>query len=236
MASRVAWAQLNVEHNTVVTFTAPVEVPGARPQVLPAGKYTFKVIDSKSNPNIVQISNEDETHVYTTVLAIPIRRELDTDDTVMTFEERPKGQPQALRAWFYPHEKVGQEFVYSKDHAAELAKSFSSPTPANESANLKAAVPTVSALPVTAPTVSASPVTAVTPAPVLQSPPAAQSVQSAPDTQQAQATSTTPDPIRPSPAQPTNNLPQTASNLPTVGLVGCLFVVVGFSIRKLCEL
>ena len=107
------YAQLT-DNMTIVNFSAPVEVPGSDPQVLPAGTYTLKVVDSKVNPNIVQITNEDATHVFTTVLTVPTHREVDTDKTVITFAERGAGQPQALEAWFYPHEKTGQEFVYSR--------------------------------------------------------------------------------------------------------------------------
>jgi hypothetical protein len=63
-------AQLDLEHIIVVSFTAPNEVPGSNPQVLPVGNYVFKVVDSKVNRNIVQVSNKEETHVYTTILAI----------------------------------------------------------------------------------------------------------------------------------------------------------------------
>jgi len=111
--SGTTWAQMT-DHKTVVTFYTPVEVPGSDPQILPAGTYIFKVVDSKTDRNVVQISNENETHIYTTVLAIPIARDLETSRTVMTFVERPVGNPQTLRAWFYPYEKHGQEFVYSK--------------------------------------------------------------------------------------------------------------------------
>ena len=34
---------------TVVTFSAPVEVPGIGAQVLPAGTYVFKILDSMSD-------------------------------------------------------------------------------------------------------------------------------------------------------------------------------------------
>ena len=40
----------------------------------------------------------------------------------MTFRERPVGQPEALRAWFYPGRNWGEEFVYPKARAIELAK------------------------------------------------------------------------------------------------------------------
>jgi hypothetical protein len=64
---------------TTVTFSAPVEVPGAGAQILPAGTYLFKLLDSQSDRNIVQIFNEDGTHVYTTILAIPNYRLRATD-------------------------------------------------------------------------------------------------------------------------------------------------------------
>ena len=41
---------------TVVTFSAPVEVPGVGAQVLPAGTYVFKIMDSLSDRHIVRSS------------------------------------------------------------------------------------------------------------------------------------------------------------------------------------
>ena len=37
---------------TVVTFSAPVEVPGVGQHILPAGTYVFKLMDSLSDRNI----------------------------------------------------------------------------------------------------------------------------------------------------------------------------------------
>ncbi|HTA68434.1 MAG TPA: hypothetical protein VK776_09155 [Bryobacteraceae bacterium] len=45
------------DQKTVFTFSGPVEIPG---QVLPAGTYVFKLADSPSNRNIVQIFSKDE--------------------------------------------------------------------------------------------------------------------------------------------------------------------------------
>ena len=112
---------------TIVTFSQPVEVPGG--VVLPADTYVFKLLDSASNRHIVQIFNEDQTHIYATVLAIPNYRLRVTGKTVMTFEERAAGEPQAIRAWFYPGDNFGQEFVYSKRRAAELAERTNPPMP-----------------------------------------------------------------------------------------------------------
>jgi hypothetical protein len=50
-----------------------------------------------------------------------------TDKTVMTFRERPAGQPEALRAWFYPGRQWGEEFVYPKAKALEIAKATNQP-------------------------------------------------------------------------------------------------------------
>jgi hypothetical protein len=112
---------------TNVTFSAPVEVPGVGAQILPAGKYVFKVLEVHGTRNIVQILSPDETHVYTTILAINNYRLKPTGETVMPFKERAAGQPQAVEAWFYPGENSGQEFVYPKARAVELAKVVQEP-------------------------------------------------------------------------------------------------------------
>src|SRR5437762_13475261 len=114
-------------NKTSITFNAPVEVPGVGAQVLPAGTYVFKIMDSLSDRHIVQIFNQDETHVYTTILAIPNYRLRATDKTVMTFKERAQGEPEAIRAWFYPGSQSGEEFVYPKAKALELAKIANEP-------------------------------------------------------------------------------------------------------------
>jgi hypothetical protein len=118
------------DRKTVITFSGPVEIPGvhlAGWAVLPAGTYVFKILDSQSNRHIVQIFSKDETTVYATILAIPNYRLKSTDKTVITFRERPAGQPEALRAWFYPGRNWGDEFVYPKAKAMELAKAANSP-------------------------------------------------------------------------------------------------------------
>jgi hypothetical protein len=115
---------------TVITFSGPVEIPGVHLvgwSVLPAGTYVFKILDSQSDRHIVQIFNNDETIIYATILAIPNYRLTATDKTVMTFRERPAGQPEALRAWFYPGRNWGEEFVYGKAQAIEIAKATNTP-------------------------------------------------------------------------------------------------------------
>src|SRR3954452_22913209 len=115
---------------TTVTFSGPVEIPGVHLKgwgVLPAGTYVFKILDSQSDRHIVQIFNQDETTIYATILAIPNYRLKATDKTVITFRERAAGEPEALRAWFYPGRNWGEEFVYPKAKAMELAKTTNVP-------------------------------------------------------------------------------------------------------------
>src|SRR3984893_18854308 len=115
---------------TGITFSGPVEIPGVHLAgwgVLPAGTYVFKILDSQSDRHIVQIFSKDELTVYATILAIPNYRLKATDKTVMTFRERPAGEPEALRAWFYPGRNWGEEFVYPKAKAIELAKATNTP-------------------------------------------------------------------------------------------------------------
>lgn len=107
------------DKKTIVTFNAPVEVPG---KVLQPGTYVFKVLDSASNRNILQIWDQDEKHLEATVLGVPDYRLMPAEKPVLNFEERPSGSPEALKAWFYPGENYGLEMVYPHMRAAELAK------------------------------------------------------------------------------------------------------------------
>ena len=107
------------DKRTVVTFNAPVEVPG---KVLPAGTYVFRLLDSPSDRHIVQIYDADGKKLYATILAVPDYRLKPTDKPVLRFEERPSGQPEALEAFFYPGDNFGQQFVYPHKRAVELAK------------------------------------------------------------------------------------------------------------------
>jgi hypothetical protein len=198
---------------TSVTFSAPVEIPGVGAQVLPAGTYVFKLLDSLSDRHIVQIFNKDESHVYATILAIPNYRLRATDKTVMTFAERAAGEPQAIRAWFYPGDNSGQEFVYPKKKAVELAKITNVPVlyiPDEVAVNIVAPVKTASEPPVIA--LKEVPIRAITPA--------GQDV--------ALAEVVVPPPVQ------TARLPKTASGLPLLALAGLMCLILSFSFRALC--
>src|SRR5580692_7491014 len=114
------------DQRTVFTFSGPVEIPG---QVLLPGTYVFKLANSSSDRNIVQVFNKDENHLYGTFLAIPDFRLKPADKAIITFSERPIGTPEAVRAWFYPGQNYGHDFVYPKPKAVTLAKANQTPVP-----------------------------------------------------------------------------------------------------------
>jgi hypothetical protein len=111
---------------TIFTFSGPVEIPG---QVLGAGTYVFKLADSSSERNVVQVFNKNEKHLYGTFLAIPDYRLAPSGKPIITFDETPAGSPEAVRAWFYPGENYGHQFVYPKLRAVALAKANNTPVP-----------------------------------------------------------------------------------------------------------
>lgn len=107
------------DQKTIFTFHEPVEIPG---QVLTPGSYVFKLADSPSNRNIVEVFDKNETHLYGIFLAIPDYRLQTPDRPRITFDERPAGEPEAVRAWYYPGNNYGHEFVYPKVKAVDLAR------------------------------------------------------------------------------------------------------------------
>jgi hypothetical protein len=203
---------------TVITFSSPVEIPGVHLAgwgVLPAGTYVFKILDSQSDRHIVQIFNKDETTIYATILAIPNYRLKSTDKTVMTFRERPAGEPEALRAWFYPGRNWGDEFVYPKAKAMELAKTTNTPV-------LFTAVEIP--LEVTEPIKSADApvVVELKQAPIMAAKPTGEEVQLA-------------EVVTPPPAETevatAAALPATASTLPLIFLFGLMALGAAFAVR-----
>ncbi len=103
---------------TILTVNEPIQVPG---KVLQPGKYVMRLLDSPSNRHVVQIFNEREDQLQTTILAIPNYRLQPTGKTEFQWWETPAGQPKAMRAWFYPGDNFGQEFAYPKSEAVAIA-------------------------------------------------------------------------------------------------------------------
>jgi hypothetical protein len=204
---------------TVVTFSGPVEIPGVHLTgwaVLPAGTYVFKILNSQSDRHIVQIFSQDEKTVYATILAIPNYRLKATDKTVITFRERPAGEPEALRAWFYPGRNWGEEFVYPKAKAIELAKSTNTPV-----LFMPAEIPVEVAEPIK--TADAPVAVQLKEAPIMAIQPSGEEVQL--------SEVVTPPPAPVADVSADRTLPATASPLPLIALLGLLALGGAFAFR-----
>jgi hypothetical protein len=200
-------------HKTIITFSGPVEVPGVGQHLLPAGTYVFKLLDSSSDRHIVQIFNQDETQVLTTILAIPNYRLKTTDKTVITFRERPVGEPESLKAWFYPGHEWGEHFVYERSRAIEIAKETN-----------EAVLSTPVAL-------GSAPVEALNTAPIEAVAPSGDTVDTA---QVVQAPSAAAPAAAAAPVE-VASLPATASDLGLIGLSGLMLLGAGFLVSGLLK-
>ena len=209
------------DKRTEITFSGPVEIPGVHLAgwgVLPAGTYVFKMLDSQSDRHIVQIFSKDGLTLYATILAIPNYRLRATDKTVITFRERPAGQPEALRAWFYPGRTSGEEFVYPKAKAMELAKDTNTPV-----LFTAVEIPVEVAEPIKS--ADAPVVVELKRAPIMAIKPTGEEVQL--------AEVVTPPPVQEVAAAPAaeKTLPSTASTLPLIALLGILALGGVFTLR-----
>ena len=208
------------DKKTTVTFSEPVEIPG---KVLAAGTYVFKLMDSSSDRNIVQIFNSDESKLFATILAIPDYRENPTGKTVIHFEERPRGAPEAVESWFYPGDNYGQEFVYPKSRALELAKATNHHVlsmPSEVAANITKAAKEHMAEPVF--TLKKAPVKAIKP--TGEEVDIAKVITPKPASTQLAA-------VQPAVTPAAKRLPHTASPLPLVGAFGLLALVGGLAVH-----
>jgi hypothetical protein len=179
------------------------------------------LVDSLSDRHIVRIFDKDKQHVITTILAIPNYRLQPTGKTVFQYWEVPAGQPRALRAWFYPGDNFGQEFAYHKQTAVEIAAYVKTPVPAIE-VDTKAEEDLKTApLVVVDESGKTSELAVAKPEPVLQ-----------PEPVQTAAAAPTPTPV-----EPEQTLPDTASAMPLLGLIGILslavFAALGIRSRRI---
>ncbi len=119
VASTPAYAQSEMENSTF-TVTEPIDV-GAF--TLPPGTYLIKVVTLESNRNVIQVSNVEQTKVFANVLATPhpIRADEVIPSSRYIYYETAAGQPKALRTWFARDTPNGQDIIYPKRRAMELA-------------------------------------------------------------------------------------------------------------------
>jgi LPXTG-motif cell wall-anchored protein len=223
-----------LDKRTLFTFSGPVSMPGV---TLPAGSYLFRLADPHSGRNVVQVLNADGTKPYGMFFAVRAERFDPAPAPEVRFMETATGTPAAIKTWWYPGERSGYEFVYPKEQARRLAQGASLPvlttqtqTTMTEQTNTADLTRISSAGQETNVSADATP-TASTPGGTSQQGEIASSsvsianatIPARIDASQVATTS--------QPAQRTRaSLPQTASMMPVVALVGCLALFAGIGL------
>jgi hypothetical protein len=224
----------NPLEKTYLTFSGPVELPGVS---LPAGTYTFKLADTPSR-NVVQVLSRDEKTVHGQFLFVQATRRDATGEPVVMFKETAEGTTPAVQYWYYPGETIGKEFVYPKDQALKIAARTHERVLASEGGKVttideSGKSTAFEAQPAPAPQQQArADVRAPEPAPVTPPAAPAPAAQAAPQpappvTQPAPQ----PPPASSAAATERTELPQTASPVPLIALLGLVSMAAGLGMH-----
>jgi hypothetical protein len=103
---------------TYLTFSKPVQLPGVD---LPAGRYRFQLADTQESRRVIKVQSEDGKKQLALLLTIPNQLRDVPKDPLVLFTESAQGQPDAVKAWNYPGERIGYEFIYPKAQAIVIA-------------------------------------------------------------------------------------------------------------------
>lgn len=103
-----------------VEFTTITRLPGI---TLQPGKYVFRLGQPVTKQNVVEVYSSDGTKKIATLLTVDYATPA-AGNTTVVFE---KTNPPVLRAWYFPGEAVGREFVYTEDEAKTIYATASVP-------------------------------------------------------------------------------------------------------------
>ena len=112
------------DERAVFTFSGPIAVPGV---TLPAGQYLFRLADPTGSRKVVQVLSADGKTPYGMFFSLPAERVEPASTPEVQFMETASGMPAAVKAWWYPGERSGYEFMYPKDQARQLAQGADHP-------------------------------------------------------------------------------------------------------------
>lgn len=105
------------DKRTNFTFNGPVAIPGV---TLPAGTYTFRLVDTSSR-SVIQVLSANGQESYAMFFGrFALRSDIPTAPEIR-FMETAAGMPRAVESWWYPGTRWGYEFVYPREQARLLA-------------------------------------------------------------------------------------------------------------------
>ena len=107
------------DRDTRFTFSKPIALPGV---TLPAGTYTFRLVDPTTGGKVVQILDESGTRSYAMLLSIPAARPDVPKKPEVSFMETAADMPAAVKTWWQEGSTVGHEFVYPSEQALRLTR------------------------------------------------------------------------------------------------------------------
>lgn len=190
-----------IQEASYLRLTEPLDIGGT---VLQPGVYVIRVLPSNENRNTLQVTNEDRSQVYATVLSIPhtLSSTVQQTSTEYVYYPATSGSPRALRTWFAPNATShgGHDIVYPQGRAIELAVVVKEPVVAYKDATPPAELKTAELVVVT-PAKEVIPYVEPTPAPA------------------------------PAVVAEVRELPHTASRVPLFATLGLLMLCVAVGIR-----
>jgi hypothetical protein len=89
------------------------------------GEIPFRLADTLSSSNVVQVLNADGTKPYRLFFTIPAERLEAAPKPEVRFMETAAGLPAAIKTWWYPGERRGYEFILPKEQARRPATAAS---------------------------------------------------------------------------------------------------------------
>jgi hypothetical protein len=113
---------------TVVTFDQDVTIPD---RVLPTGTYVFKLLNSSSNRFIVQVWDQDEMHLITTLMTVGDSYPNPNGHSyfVLDVSQTEEGVPPAVLSWFFAGSDEGRDFIYKGYSTTRILESQDSSQP-----------------------------------------------------------------------------------------------------------
>lgn len=103
-------AAMDTRRTTHFTFSGAVRLPGV---TLPAGTYTFEVVNPDSGSDIVVVRSRDRSKVYAMRFTRFVHRpSAGSLKATITLGETSAGNPPPVKAWYPAFETRGREFIY----------------------------------------------------------------------------------------------------------------------------
>jgi hypothetical protein len=229
LVAAVAYAQPS-DKRTFFTFSRPITLPGV---TLPAGKYIFRLTDDQSSRKVIQVVSSDGTKPYAMLLTIPNERRDPAKDAEVSFLETASRTPSAVRAWWYPGERTGYEFIYPRAQARQLAQTTGASvltTKSDTTKNEETRTGDLTRIDASGRDQDAA-ASADNGSGARETGTVAQGVAPRTPPQVAPPSSPSQNPVPNPPRVARNTLPQTASQLPLAGLIGMLSLVAFSSVR-----